>query len=95
MGGQIAGQLTLGILCLSGHLPGHFWPFLGSRASFPFCSIPAKSQTKKPLIRVSEPAPGVHGKGLGEGLAEKVGKLRVGERLTKGWPRVGKGLAKG
>ena len=37
--------------------------------------------------------------GVGEGLAEKVGKglakgwRRVGERLAKGWRRVGEGLA--
>ena len=44
--------------------------------------------------------PGVHGKeGVGEGLAEKVGKALakgwrgVGEGLAKGWRRVGKGLA--
>ena len=39
--------------------------------------------------------------GLGEGLAEKVGKglakgwRRVGKELAKGWRRVGKGLAQG
>ena len=51
-------------------------------------------QTKKPLTRVSKRVPGAQGgpqkEGLGEGLAEKVGK-----GLTKGWRRVGGGLAKG
>ena len=34
-------------------------------------------------------------RGVGEGLAEKVGKgmRKVGEGLAKGWRRVGKGLA--
>ena len=55
---------------------------------------------KKPLTRVSKRVPGVYGKeGVGEGLAEKVGKglakgwRKVGEGLAKGWHRVGEGLA--
>ena len=44
---------------------------------------------KMPLTCVSKPVPGVHGKrGVGEGLAEK-----VGEGLAKGWQRVGGGIA--
>ena len=46
--------------------------------------------------------PGVDGKrGVGEGLAKKVGKELAkgwrgfGEGLAKGWQRVGEGLAKG
>ena len=46
---------------------------------------------KKPLTSVSKRVPGVHGKeGIGEGLAEEVGK-----GLAKGWRGVGEGLAKG
>ena len=39
-----------------------------------------EATTKKPLTRVSKRVPGVHGKRVGEGLAEKVGK-----GLAKGW----------
>ena len=46
---------------------------------------------KKPLTSVSKRVPGGPRKeGVGEGLAEKVGK-----GLAKGWRGVGKGLAKG
>ena len=50
-----------------------------------FCEM----SSKKPLTSVSKRVPGVHRKrGVGEGLAEKVGK-----GLAKGWHRVGEGLA--
>ena len=46
--------------------------------------------TKKPLIHVSKRVAGIYGKrGVGERLAEKVGK-----GLAKGWRRVGERLAK-
>ena len=56
--------------------------------------------SKKPLTRVSKTgAWSPRKEGVGEGLAEKVGKglakgwRRVGKGLARGWRRVGKGLA--
>ena len=47
---------------------------------------------KKPLTRVSKRVPGVHRKrGLGRGWQKRLAE-RVGERLAKGWRRVGEGL---
>ena len=50
---------------------------------------------KKPLTRVSKPAPGVQGeRGLERGWQNRLAKgwRKVGEGLAKGWHRVGTGL---
>ena len=76
-----------------------FWALLVAN---PFPPTRLRNLSKKPFTRVSKQVPGVHGKrGVGGGLAEKVGKglakgwRGVGEGLARGWRRVGKGLAKG
>ena len=52
---------------------------------------PLDANESLPLIEASSPmACGPRKEGLGEGLAEKVGK-----GLAKGWRRVGEGLAEG
>ena len=51
---------------------------------------------KKPLTRVSKPAPGIHRRrGLERGWQKRLAKgwQKVGEGLAKGWQRVGEGIA--
>ena len=94
-------KLAVSIACY-GHsvLPPRFEGGRGARLRR---SIPSRISrkflavfAKKPLTRVSKPAPGVHGKrGLERGWKKRLAKgwRKVGEGLAKGWHRVGKGLA--
>ena len=49
---------------------------------------------KKPLTRVSKPAPGSTERGAWRGVGRE-GWPRVGDKLAKGWRRVGGGLGEG
>ena len=82
-----------------------FWGGEGGSADLIFMGagiilkdLQERRTSKKPLTRVSKPAPGVHGKrDLERGWQKRLAKgwRRVGEGLAKGWHRVGEGLAKG